>query len=142
MNRQCEIGAMRKLTPEEAEEREWASPAFGVPKKNGEIRLVIDFRYLNHCLIRREYPLPTIEEMFSEIRGFEFASVVDLSMGYLSLRVLQRDKQATHHRNNRRTLRMPRPCHGTESIYGYLSGQNVPHFRSNASCEAPKAIPG
>ena len=27
MNRQCEIGAMRKLTPKEAEEREWASPA-------------------------------------------------------------------------------------------------------------------
>jgi hypothetical protein len=87
MSQQCKIGAMKKLTPEEAEEREWASPAFGVPKKNGEIRLVIDFRYLNQCLIRQEYPLPTIEEMFSEIRGFEFASVVDLSMGYLSLRV-------------------------------------------------------
>jgi hypothetical protein len=41
--RQCDIGALRRLTPEEFEEREWACPAFGIPKKNGTIRLIVDF---------------------------------------------------------------------------------------------------
>ena len=37
------IGAMCKLILKEAELKEWAIHAFGVPKKNGMIRLVIDF---------------------------------------------------------------------------------------------------
>ena len=41
---QCEIGALRELSAEEIEDRVWASPCFGVPKKNGSIRLVMDFR--------------------------------------------------------------------------------------------------
>jgi hypothetical protein len=44
LQRQCNIGAMRQLTPPEFEEQEWAFPAFGIPKKNGTICLVIDFR--------------------------------------------------------------------------------------------------
>ena len=36
-------GALRALGAEEIEEREWASPAFGIPKKNGTILLVINF---------------------------------------------------------------------------------------------------
>jgi hypothetical protein len=83
--RQCEIGAMRELTAEEVEEREWASPCFGIPKKDGTIRLVMDFRRINSVLKRKEYPLPTIDEMFQNIRGFVFASTIDLNMGYLSI---------------------------------------------------------
>ncbi len=83
--RQCNIGALRELAASEIETREWASPCFGVPKKNGTIRLVMDFRQLNKVLERKEYPLPTIDEIFTNIRGFTFASVIDLNMGYLSI---------------------------------------------------------
>ena len=69
----------------EIEEREWASPNFGVPKKDGSIRLVMDFCKLSSVLKRKEYPLPTINKMFQNIRGFLFASTIDLKMGYLSI---------------------------------------------------------
>jgi hypothetical protein len=83
--RQCNIGALRELSASEVESREWASPCFGVPKKDGSIRLVMDFRKLNSVLKQKEYPLPSIDEMFQNIRGFIFASTIDLNMGYLSI---------------------------------------------------------
>ncbi len=49
--------------------------AFGIPKKNRMIRLVIDFRRINQCLKWKEYPLPTIEEILQDISGFTLASV-------------------------------------------------------------------
>ena len=58
---------------------------FQRPKKDGSNRLVMDFRKLNSILKQKEYPLPTINEMFQNIRGFIFASTIDLNMGYLSI---------------------------------------------------------
>ena len=84
MNWQCRIGALRELTVEESKDREWASPAFGIPKKNGTIRLMIDFRRIKQCLKQKEYPLPTIEEILQDISSFMLASVVDVNIGYLS----------------------------------------------------------
>jgi hypothetical protein len=83
--RQCTIGAMRRLSPEEFESRVWAFPAFGIPKKNGTIRVVIDFRRLNSQLVRREFPLSTTEEILTSIQGFMYATSLDLNMGYLSI---------------------------------------------------------
>ena len=85
LDRQCSIGCLGRLTPEEFEEREWAFPAFGTPKKNGTIRLVIDFRRINANLIRREFPLMTTEEILTSVKGFLYASSIDLNMGYPSI---------------------------------------------------------
>jgi hypothetical protein len=90
--RQCDIGALRELSAEEIEKHEWSSPCFGIPKKNGSNRLVMDFRQINKVLKRKEYPLPTINELFQNIKGFEFASVVDLNMGYLSIPLTDESK--------------------------------------------------
>jgi hypothetical protein len=49
----------------------------------------MDFCKLNSILKRKEYPLPTINEMFQNIRGFLFASTIDLNMGYLSIPLTQ-----------------------------------------------------
>jgi hypothetical protein len=85
-HRQCDIGALQRLTPEEFEEQEWACPAFGIPKKNRTIRLIVDFRQVNANLIRRKYPLLTTEEILTLIGGFLFATSLDLnSMGYPSI---------------------------------------------------------
>jgi hypothetical protein len=43
VKRQCQVGALRRLSPEEIKGREWCFPAFGVPKKNGKICFVINF---------------------------------------------------------------------------------------------------
>ena len=50
-----------------------------------DVRLQEFLRKLNSVLKRKECPLPTIEKMFPNIRGFIFASTIDLNMGYLSI---------------------------------------------------------
>ena len=86
--RQCDIGAMREIPPEEISSREWAFPAFGTPKKkNGDMRLAVNFRQINPQLVRRVYPLPTIHEMLNSIMGFEYASNIDLKIGYIAIPV-------------------------------------------------------
>ena len=45
----------------------------------------MDFRKLSKAFKQKEYPLPTINEMFQNIRGFSFASTIDLNMDYLSI---------------------------------------------------------
>ncbi len=62
-------------------------------KKNGMIRLVIDFRRINQCLKRKEYPLPTINEMLQDISGFILASVIDLNMGYLLIPLCNKSRK-------------------------------------------------
>ena len=91
--RQCSIGALRELPAEEIEERVWALPYFGVPKKNGTICLVMDFRQLNSSLKRKEYPLLTIDEIFQDIRGLAFASVIDVISRSLSPKRQRRSSQ-------------------------------------------------
>jgi hypothetical protein len=49
---QYQVGALRRLSPEEIEERDWCFLAFGVPKKNGKIRFVIYFQSVNNQLGR------------------------------------------------------------------------------------------
>ncbi len=80
--RQCSIGCLGRLTPEEFEKRKWAFPAFGVPKKNNMIRFVIDSRRINANLVRREFPLWTTEEILTSIKGFLYATSIDLNMSY------------------------------------------------------------
>jgi hypothetical protein len=71
---------------EEDYSSEWASsfPSFTIPKKNGKIRVVTDFRKLNLFLKHHPFPIPKIgkTDMVRSMEGFTFASALDLNMGY------------------------------------------------------------
>jgi hypothetical protein len=71
---------------EEDYSSEWASPSFAIPKKNGTIRVITDFKTLNLLLKLRchSFPIPKIgkADMIRSIEGFTFASALDLNMGY------------------------------------------------------------
>ena len=61
---------------------EWAAPCFIIPKKNGTVRFLTDFRELNKCLKVKPYPLPLIQDLLLKLEGFWFATSLDLNMGY------------------------------------------------------------
>jgi len=66
---------------------QWASPTFIIPKSNGTVRMVSDFRKVNTKLVRRPYPIPKISGIMQELEGFQFATALDLNMGYYTIRL-------------------------------------------------------
>ena len=46
----------------------YSAPAKLVPKKNGKLRLVIDYRKLNEQTIKSCWPMPSIEEVFDTLQ--------------------------------------------------------------------------
>ena len=58
---------------------------FGVPKKNKEIHLLIDFHSINDHLIQTKYPLATLDDILQQIFKFNYARNLDINMEYLSI---------------------------------------------------------
>ncbi|RXN05331.1 Retrovirus-related Pol polyprotein from transposon 412 [Labeo rohita] len=76
-------------------ESPFASPIVLVRKKNGQIRLCVDYRKLNMRTIKDAYALPNIEETFSALSGAKWFSVMDLKSGYYQVEVADEDKHKT-----------------------------------------------
>uniref|UniRef100_A0A669DKA6 Gypsy retrotransposon integrase-like protein 1 n=1 Tax=Oreochromis niloticus TaxID=8128 RepID=A0A669DKA6_ORENI len=76
-------------------ESPFSSPIVVVHKKNGDVRLCIDFRKLNLQTIRDAYALPNLEESFSALAGSQWFSVMDLKSGYYQIEMCEEDKPKT-----------------------------------------------
>ena len=66
---------------------EWAAPVFIIPKKDGRVRFVTDFRKLNAQIKLSPYPLPHIKDMLLKVSNFTYATALDLVMGYYNIRL-------------------------------------------------------
>ena len=69
----------------------WGAPVLFVKKKDGSLRLCVDYRRLNHVTIKNKYPLPRIEDLFDQLKGSRFFSKIDLRSGYHQMRVKEDD---------------------------------------------------
>ncbi|XP_071918796.1 uncharacterized protein [Coffea arabica] len=47
----------------------WGAPVLFVKKKDGSLRLCIDYRGLNEVTIKNKYPLPLIDSLFDQLQG-------------------------------------------------------------------------
>ena len=56
----------------------WGAPALFVKKKDGSLRLCIDYRRLNRVTIKNKYPMPRIDDLFDQLRGARCFSKIDL----------------------------------------------------------------
>lgn len=97
-----DIGAVRRHIQELLEsgviresESPFASPIVVVRKKNGQVRLCIDYRRLNLQTIKDAYNLPKLEDTFSALNGSQWFSVLDLKSGYYQIEVEEADKPKT-----------------------------------------------
>lgn len=73
----------------------YASPIVLVRKKNGDLRMVVDYRKLNSLTKKDAYPLPRIEETFALLSGSKWFTVLDLKSGYYQLEVEPADRAKT-----------------------------------------------
>ena len=56
----------------------WGAPVLFVKKKDGSLRLCIDYRELNKVTIKNRYPLPRIDDLFDQLREAAVFSKIDL----------------------------------------------------------------
>ena len=71
-----------------------------VKKKDGSLRLCIDYRELNKLTIKNKYPLPRIDDLFDQLKDEVYFSKIDLRTGYHQLKIKPEDihKTAFHTR--------------------------------------------
>ena len=78
----------------------WGAPVLFIKKKNGTLKMCIDYRQLNKVTIKNKYPLPRIDDLFDQLQGSSFFLKIDLRLRYHQLRVRDGDipKMAFHTR--------------------------------------------
>jgi len=74
---------------------EWVANLVPVRKKNGEIRLCVDFRNLNRISQKDNYPLPKMEHILQRVTGASRMSMIDGFSGYNQVFVLPEDREKT-----------------------------------------------
>ncbi|TKW69965.1 MAG: hypothetical protein DI543_29540, partial [Bradyrhizobium icense] len=73
----------------------WGAPVLFVKKKDGSMRMCIDYRELNKATIKNRYPLPRIDDLFDQLQGSSYFSKIDLRSGYHQLKVREQDIEKT-----------------------------------------------
>ena len=73
----------------------WEAPVLFVKKKDGSMRLCIDYREFNKVTIRNQYPLPRIDDLFDQLQGDKVFSKINLRSGYHQLRIHDEDVPKT-----------------------------------------------
>ncbi|KAL0557043.1 hypothetical protein IC582_005561 [Cucumis melo] len=73
----------------------WIANIIPVRKKNGQLRVCVDFRDLNNACPKDDFPLPIMEIMIDATAGHEALSFVDGSSGYNQIRMALDDEEKT-----------------------------------------------
>ncbi|CAA0824502.1 Uncharacterized mitochondrial protein AtMg00860, partial [Striga hermonthica] len=90
VNKLIEVGFIR-----EVKYPTWISSIVPVRKKNGQVRVCVDFRDLNEACPKDDFPLPITELMIDATMGHEALSFMDGSSGYNQIRMSPRDEELT-----------------------------------------------
>src|SRR5205807_8708407 len=69
-----------------------ASSLFFVPKTDGRLRPVQDYRYINRNTIRNVYPFPRIDDLIDKMKDFDCYIKMDIRWGYNNVRIKEEDK--------------------------------------------------
>ena len=70
----------------------YAAPCFYIPKKDGLLRLVQDYRKLNQVTIKDKMPLPLIGEVIDKLKEAKYFNKLDLIWGYNNIRIKEGDE--------------------------------------------------
>jgi hypothetical protein len=73
----------------------YGAPVLFVPKKDGTLKMCVDYRALNKVTVKNRYPLPRIDDLFDRLLGAKVFSSIDLRSGYYQIGIAQGDEEKT-----------------------------------------------
>jgi len=79
----------------EESESPWASAYVLARKKNGEMRLCVDFRKLNDMTKKFVYPLPNVDDCIETLSGKRYFSLIDFASGFWQIEMEEKSKELT-----------------------------------------------
>ena len=74
---------------------DWAAPIVLVKKKDGTIRLCVDYRKLNSFSRADVYPMPRIDELIDRLGKAKFVTTLDLTRGYWQVPIAESAREKT-----------------------------------------------
>ena len=74
---------------------QYSAPVLFAPKKDGKLRLCVDYRMLNSQTMRDRFPTPTAADLIARTRGARMFSKIDLHSGFHQLRISPQDVHKT-----------------------------------------------
>ena len=115
---QQQINSMLQQGIIEPSSSPWMAPAVFVRKKNGEVRICVDYRELNKRTTKNAYPLLRPDEVQDCLKGSTIFSTLDLKGGYWQLSVHANDQ--------------PKTAFCPEPVFGLFRFQRMPFGLSGA----------
>ena len=91
----AEIEDMLKHGVIEESHSEWSAPIVLVKKKDGTLRLCVDYCQLNSISVMDAYPMPRIDELIDRLGQAKFISTMDLNRGYWQVPMAEEAKAKT-----------------------------------------------
>ena len=79
----------------------WIANIVPVRKKNGQLRVYVDFRDLTDACPKDDFPLPVTELMIDSTTGHEALSFMDCTAGYNQIQMVPKDQEATAFRTQK-----------------------------------------
>jgi len=86
LNEQLKAGLIVEL------KSRYVAPCFYIPKKDGSLRLVQDYRKLNQVMIKDKTPLPLIGEVIDKLKEAKYFNKLDLIWGYNNVWIKEGDE--------------------------------------------------
>ena len=73
----------------------WGAPVLFIKKKDGTLRLCVDYRQLNKMTMKNKYPLPRIDDLFDQLKGASVILKIDLRSRNHHFRIKDTDVHKT-----------------------------------------------
>lgn len=73
----------------------FSSPVILVRKKDGDVRMCVDYRGINKQTVKQAFPMPRIDDQLDGLQGMKFFTTLDLSSGYYQVPMAKDTKYIT-----------------------------------------------
>ncbi|XP_047520687.1 uncharacterized protein K02A2.6-like isoform X2 [Pieris napi] len=133
----AELDAMLQAgVVEPVDHSDWATPLVIASKADGGIRICADYKVtLNRALMIDRYPVPRIDELFSDLSGNKYFTKIDLSQAYNQLELDSESKAYTVINTHKGLFKYNRLVYGLASSPGIFQ-----KFMANLFKDIPDVI--